>query len=58
MRIWPVAAIASLLAACGETCQGVIDANGGPLGDAAAAAQPLGECAAMSCPDCPQPSGG
>jgi hypothetical protein len=40
-----------------ETCQAVIDENGGPLGDPVAAAAPLGECAAMSCPECPQPPG-
>ena len=41
-----------------ETCQAVIDENGGPLGDPVAAAAPLGECAAMHCPECPQPPGG
>jgi hypothetical protein len=41
-----------------ETCQAVIDEHGGPIGDAVAAAAPLGECAAMSCPECPQPPGG
>ena len=40
-----------------ETCQAVIDENGGPLGDPVAAAAPLGECAAMHCPECPQPPG-
>lgn len=40
-----------------ETCQDVIDAVGGPLGDATAAAQPLGACAAKYCAGCPGAEG-